>query len=90
MNQLIISGKKTILTLSEYAHTIVVLYEEDENKRREILDEIDKIEDEICKIEENINNKDKSAPYYNLIKKVLMKYLISLGNIYLKKMNAKN
>jgi hypothetical protein len=33
------------------------------------LDEIDKIEDEICKIEENINNKDKSAPYYNLIKK---------------------
>ncbi|MCG2868332.1 MAG: hypothetical protein L7G90_03040 [Candidatus Nanopusillus sp.] len=59
--------KKTILTLSEYAHTIVFLYEEDENKRREILDKIDKIENEIYKIEENISSKDKSE--YNLIKK---------------------
>jgi len=60
--------KKTILTLSEYAHTIVFLYEEDENKRREILDKIDKIENEIYKIEENISSKDKSVAYYNLIK----------------------
>lgn len=60
--------KQTILTLSGYAHTIVFLYEEDENKRREILDKIDKIENEIYKIEENIISKDKSAAYYNLIK----------------------
>jgi hypothetical protein len=61
--------KQTILTLSEYAHTIVFLYEEDENKRREILDKIDKIENEIYKIDENNSSKDKSIVYYNLIKK---------------------
>jgi len=78
--------KKIILTLLGYAHTIVFLYEEDENKRREILDKIDKIENEIYKIEKNIISKDKSVAYYNLIKEdydeildIFRKYLSEKG-----------
>ena len=78
--------KKIILELLGYAHTIVFLYEEDENKRREILDKIDKIENGIDKIEKNIISKDKSVAYYNLIKNdydeilgIFRKYLSEKG-----------
>jgi hypothetical protein len=59
--------KKIILELSKYARIMTILYEEDENKRRELLDKIYKIENEIDKIEEDIISKDKSVAYINLI-----------------------
>jgi chromosome segregation ATPase len=64
--------KQKILELSEYAGTTVILYEENENKIRELLDKIDKIENGIYKIEEDIASKDKS---YNLIREEYRKIL---------------
>ncbi|MFP3289706.1 MAG: hypothetical protein RXN31_00605 [Candidatus Nanopusillus acidilobi] len=77
--------KKIVLELSGYAHTIVVLYEKDENKRRETLDKIKKIINEISKIKEDIISKDKIEAYYDLIDNYYDEILGIFGEYIFKK-----
>jgi DNA-directed RNA polymerase len=71
--------KEKELILLEYTRTIVFVKRKAEDKRRKTLEEIDKIKNEIDKIDDKNINKDKYATYCNLLRDYQYEILNILG-----------